>query len=140
MVLKFGALIPQGWILELPQAPPAEQFSFIQKGALEAERLGFHSIWFYDHFHTIPKITTRSCFECWTDLAALAPVTSKIRLGQIVTCNSYRHPAVLAKMASVLDVISGRRVVFGIGAGWYDHEYNAYGIPFEKASIRIAKL
>jgi alkanesulfonate monooxygenase SsuD/methylene tetrahydromethanopterin reductase-like flavin-dependent oxidoreductase (luciferase family) len=107
---------------------------------MEAERLGFDSIWFYDHFHTIPKVTTQSCFECWTTLAALAPVTSKIRLGQIVTCNSYRHPAVLAKMASVLDVISGGRVEFGIGAGWYDHEYNAYGIPFEKASIRIAKL
>lgn len=140
MVVKFGALIPQGWILDLPEVSPAEQFSLIQEVALGAERLGFDSIWFYDHFHTIPKVTPRSCFECWTTLAALAATTTKIRLGQMVTCNLYRNPAVLAKMASVLDVISGGRLDFGIGAGWYDHECTAYGIPFEKPNVRIAKL
>jgi F420-dependent oxidoreductase-like protein len=140
LVVKFGALVPQGWILDLPNVSPADQFSLIQKIAREAERLGFDSIYFYDHFHTIPQVSSHSCFECWTTLAALAATTSKIRLGQMVTCNLYRNPAVLAKMASVLDVISGGRVDFGIGAGWYDHECIAYGIPFEKASVRIAKL
>jgi F420-dependent oxidoreductase-like protein len=136
---SFGAVIPQGVNLDLPEIPPVAQFSFIEKFATNAERAGLNSIWSYDHFHTIPE-APRSCFECWTTLSALAAKTHKIRLGQIVTCNSYRNPAHLAKMASVLDVISNGRLDFGIGAGWYDPEYRAYGVPFEKANIRIGKL
>jgi F420-dependent oxidoreductase-like protein len=138
---KFGVVIPQGMALDLPDIPPVEQFSFIENYAKEVEKLGFDSIWVNDHFvHTTPRVSYLSCFECWTTLAALTPLTRKVRLGQIVTCNSYRHPALLAKMAAVLDVISNGRIEFGIGAGWYDYEYKAYGIPFEKASVRIAKL
>ena len=138
---KFGVVIPQGMALDLPDLPPSQQFSFITRFVQDAEKHGFDSIWVNDHFvHTTPKVSYLSCFECWTTLAALMSLTRKVRLGQIVTCNSYRNPALLAKMAAVLDVISNGRLEVGIGAGWYDYEYKAYGIPFEKASIRIAKL
>lgn len=140
MVAKFGAIIPQGWVQDLPDASGVEQFSFMQRLALHAEKLGYDSIWVFDHFHTIPKVTHRSCFESWTTLAALASSTRTIRLGHVVTCNSYRNPTLLAKMSATLDVISGGRLEFGIGAGWYDLEYRAYGFPFEIPSVRIGKL
>jgi F420-dependent oxidoreductase-like protein len=88
----------------------------------------------------MPRITLESCFECWITLTHLAAKTQRIRLGTIVTCNSYRHPSLLAKIASVVDVISNGRLEFGIGAGWYDHEYKGYGFEFEKSSVRIKKL
>jgi F420-dependent oxidoreductase-like protein len=140
MRAQFGVVIPQGWRLDLPDVSAAEQFSLITKLAVVAEELGFDSIWLYDHFHTIPKVEIKSCFECWTTLTALAAKTRNVGLGQIVTCNSYRNPAHLAKIASVLDVASNGRLEFGIGAGWYDNEYEAYGIPFEKPSVRIGRL
>jgi len=138
---KFGVVVPQGMDLDLPDLPPAAQFSFMEKFVKQAEKLEFDSIWVNDHFvRTTPKVSYPSVFECWVTLAAVAPLTSKVRLGQIVTCNSYRNPALLAKMASTLDVISNGRLEFGIGAGWYDYEYEMYGIPFEKASVRVARL
>ena len=134
---KFGVVIPQGMALDLPDLPSAEQFAFIANFAKEAEKLEFDSIWVNDHFmHTTPGVSYLSSFECWTTLTALATLTRKVRLGQIVTCNSYRHPTLLAKMASVLDVISNGRLELGLGAGWYDYEYRAYGIPFEEAKMR----
>jgi alkanesulfonate monooxygenase SsuD/methylene tetrahydromethanopterin reductase-like flavin-dependent oxidoreductase (luciferase family) len=100
----------------------------------------YDSIWLYDHFITYPEATTDPCFESWTTLSALASITKKLGLGTIVTCNSYRHPSVLAKISATLDVISNGRLNFRIGAGWYDVEYRAYGIPFPKAPVRIAQL
>src|SRR6266704_3100397 len=85
-----------------------------------------HAIWLFDHFHTVPVPTQEVTFECWTSSAALARDTKHVRIGQIVTCNSYRNPALLAKMASTVDVLSHGRLTFGIGAGWYEHEYKAY--------------
>jgi len=79
-------------------------------------------------------------FECWTSIAALARDTSRVRLGQIVTCNSYRNPALLAKMASTVDVLSHGRLDFGIGAGWYEEEYAAYGYSFPGAHERLERL
>jgi F420-dependent oxidoreductase-like protein len=110
------------------------------KIAEEIERLGFHSGFLYDHLITYPTMTTESCFECYTSLAAIAMRTSKLRLGQLVTCTSYRNPALVAKMAATLDVISGGRLEFGIGAGWYEHEYQAYGYRFESPSVRIRQM
>jgi len=139
--IKFGFIVPQGWKLDLPKdLSPDDQFSLIKKMVKDAETLDYDSIWLFDHFHTIPRIELVSVFECWTTLSALALETEKLRLGQIVTCNSYRNPALLAKMASVLDVISGGRLLFGIGAGWYEHEYLGYGFEFPKPSIRIGML
>jgi len=126
--------------LDLPAQAPEDQFRFMNILALEAENLGFDSIWLSDHFHTMPIVRNVSCFECWTTLTALAARTERVGIGQIVTCNSYRNPALLAKMASTLDVISNGRLEFGIGAGWYNTEYKAYGFPVERPSTRIEKL
>ena len=79
-------------------------------------------------------------FECWTTLAAISQRTSKIKLGQMVGCAPYRSPAMLAKITSNIDVISGGRLIWGIGAGWYDHEFKGYGYDFPKASDRIRML
>lgn len=138
---RFGLMIPQGWRLDLPrEAPPAAQFELMLKIAEEADRFGFYSGFLYDHFHTYPTVTTNSCFECYTALSAIAMRTSKLRLGQLVTCASYRNPALLAKMGASLDVISGGRLDFGIGAGWYEGEYKAYGYRFESPAVRVRQL
>jgi F420-dependent oxidoreductase-like protein len=102
---------------------------------LECERLGYDSIWLGDHL-------TRGVYrlECWTILSALSTLTKRIRLGPLVLCNSFRRPSLLAKMNATLDVISGGRLEFGIGACWHQGEHKAYGIPFPKLSIRATKL
>lgn len=138
--MKFSALAPQGWRLDLPDVQPDEQLRLIISTVQEMERLGYDVAWLFDHFITFPTITTRSCFEGWTLLSALARETRTIRLGTMVTCNSYRYPSVLAKMAATFDVISGGRLEFGIGAGWYEQEYIAYGIPFPPTGIRLRQL
>lgn len=96
----------------------------------KAEDMGFESVWIYDHFYPLSKMTSNYLFEAWALLPYLTTVTTTCRLGVLVTCNSYRHPSVLAKIAASVDVISGGRLEFGIGAGWFKEEYNAYGIPF----------
>src|SRR5438477_12885781 len=106
---------------------PVEKFETMSRCAREAEQAGFDGVWVYDHFHTVPTPQRESVFECWTSMAALARDTSTIRLGEMVTCNSYRPPSLLAKMASCIDVMSHGRLIFGIGSGWYRHEYHAYG-------------
>jgi F420-dependent oxidoreductase-like protein len=105
-----------------------------------AEELGFHSIWLYDHFHNVPRPAHEAVFECWTTMAAISQRTSRIRLGQMVGCNSYRNPALLAKITSTVDVISGGRLDWGIGAGWYENEYRGYGYEFPAPKDRIGML
>jgi len=140
-MIRFGSLVPQGWRHEFAGwQKPGKEFDAIRRVSLECERLGYDSIWLYDHFITYPEATSDPCFESWTTLSALASITKKLGLGTIVTCNSYRYPSVLAKISATLDAISNGRLIFGIGAGWYDAEYNAYGIPFPEASVRIAQL
>src|SRR5258708_37250284 len=89
---------------------PLEKFETMVGCAKEAEQAGFDAIWLYDHFHTVPIAQLETTFECWTSMAALARETSAIKLGQMVTCNSYRPPSLLAKMASGVEVMSGGRV------------------------------
>jgi F420-dependent oxidoreductase-like protein len=79
-------------------------------------------------------------FECWTTVTALSQLTRRVRLGQMVGCNSYRNPALLAKITSTLDVVSGGRLDWGIGAGWYEGEYRSYGYDFPTAKVRLAML
>ncbi|MCK5046657.1 MAG: TIGR03560 family F420-dependent LLM class oxidoreductase, partial [Candidatus Heimdallarchaeota archaeon] len=86
------------------------------------------------------KSEDRNCMEAWTLISALAAVTKKIKLGTLVTCNSYRYPAVLAKMAATVDMISNGRLIFGFGAGWKEMEYNAYGIPFPSTLDRLYQM
>ena len=139
--LRFGLFVPQGWILDLVDIEdPIEQFEAMSQVAKTAERLGFDSIWLFDHFHTYHRPVLETTFECWTSTAALARDTSRIRVGQMVTCNGYRNPALLAKMASTVDVLSHGRLDFGIGAGWYQHEFDAYGYTFPPVPERLRML
>ena len=141
MPTKFGVIVPQGWRLDLTHiADPQEKYAHMTAYAREAERLKFESIWLYDHFHTVPTQELETTFECWISTAALARDTSTVRIGQMVTCNNYRPPSLLAKMASTVDVLSGGRLDFGIGAGWYEEEFKAYGYDYPDGPERLRML
>lgn len=117
------------------------QFSYeqIEKAWLDAEDLGLESAWIYDHFMGIPD-TSQPYLEGWTLLTTLLMRSKRIRGGNLVLGNSYRHPAVVANMAATLDIVSAGRLDVGMGAGWYEAEYQAYGIPFPKISVRMEAL
>lgn len=119
---------------------PVEAYEAMTRVAQEAEALNFASVWLYDHFHTVPVPSQEVTFESWTSTAALTRDTKRVRIGQLVTCNGYRNPALLAKMASTVDVMSHGRLDFGIGAGWYEHEYRAYGYDYPDAPERLRYL
>jgi F420-dependent oxidoreductase-like protein len=138
--MQFGAFVPQGWRMDLVGIAPEDQWETMLEAAKKIERLGYDTAWVYDHFHTIPEPSQEATHECWTLMAALAATTDTVRLGQMCTCNSYRLPSYMAKVATTVDVISGGRLEFAIGAGWYEHEYLAYGYEFPRAGIRIAQL
>jgi F420-dependent oxidoreductase-like protein len=141
MTTKFGVIVPQGWRMDLVGiADPIQAYETMTEVAQSAETLGYDAIWLFDHFHTVPVPTQEVTFECWTSTAALARDTKRVRIGQIVTCNSYRNPALLAKMASTVDVLSHGRLDFGIGAGWYEHEYQAYGYAYPDGPTRLRHL
>lgn len=124
------------------QIEPQFGFTFndIADLAKEAERLGFTALWASDHLLWDAKSERRNCLDVWALMPALATVTTKLRLGTLVTCNSYRLPAVLAKTAACVDHISNGRLEFGLGAGWKEIEYKAYGIPFPPVPTRLAQL
>jgi len=139
--ITFGVFIPQGWKMELVKIPTAaEKWQASVDIAKRAEQLGFDSIWVYDHFHNVPRPAHEAVFECWTVMAAMSQITTKIRLGQMVGCALYRPPALLAKITSTLDVISGGRLDWGIGAGWYENEFRSYGYQFPVPKDRIGML
>jgi len=134
-------MAPQGWRMDLVDFPdPVEAFEAMTRVAQVAENLGFNSVWLYDHFHTIPVPSQEVTFECWMSTAALARDTKRVRIGQLVTCNGYRNPALLAKMASTVDVMSHGRLDFGVGAGWFEHEYRACGYDYPDAPERLRYL
>jgi F420-dependent oxidoreductase-like protein len=120
--------------------PVDQHWDWMSNTARLIEASGYESLWVFDHFHTIPEPTQEVTYEAWSLMASLAAVTSTVRLGQMCTCNSYRPPSMLAKIAATIDVISNGRVEMGIGAGWYEHEYDGYGYEFPKPSVRIGML
>ena len=139
MSVRFGVFVPQGWRMDLQEiADPVEQYEAMTRVAKVVDALpAYDSIWVYDHFHTVPAPEPATVFECWMITAALARDTQRVNIGQMVTCNGYRSPALLAKMASTVDVLSHGRLYCGLGAGWYEHEWRAYGYGFPETRDRM---
>ncbi len=133
--VNFGVFLPF-YAFEFGEKSTSPSFNRVRDVVLECERLGYHSVWLDDHLMS----DKRPILECWTTLAALSSLTTRIRLGTMVLCSSFRNPALLAKMAATLDVISGGRLEFGIGAGVQKEEHAAYGLPFPEAKIRIERM
>ncbi len=133
--IKFGVFLPF-YAFKAEKKKPSLPFDQVRDMVLECERLGYDSVWLDDHL----MFEKRPILECWTTLSALSAITSKIRLGSMVLCNGYRNPAVLAKMAATLDVVSKGRLEFGIGAGVQEDEHEAYGISFPKPRARTDRM
>jgi len=138
--LQWGAFVPQGWKLEYKGWPAAEAWARTTELAQLTEQLGYHHLWVYDHVETVPTREPTHVFEAFTTLAAVAQHTSTIKLGQMVTCSAYRNAGLLAKEAACVDVFSGGRLILGLGAGWYEREYQAYGYPFPSPPARLQIL
>ncbi|MGL5816020.1 MAG: LLM class F420-dependent oxidoreductase [Phycicoccus sp.] len=139
--MKFGLFVPQGWRHDLVGIDPGQHWGVMAGIARHADaNPDWSSIWVYDHFHTVPEPTEEATHEAWTLMAAFAGVTGRVRLGQMCTCMAYRNPAYLAKVAATVDIVSEGRVEMGIGAGWYEHEWRAYGYGFPRAGERLAML
>ena len=151
--LQFGIIIPQGWSYDFPllnknrqenddENSAVNQYKYSKDTAEIIDKYSsIDSIYTYDHFlpYYAPD-NERNFFECFTLLSAIAAVTNRVKVGQLVTCNSYRNPALLAKMLSTLDIISNGRAELGIGAGWHKEEYIQYGYNFPPALTRIEQL
>jgi F420-dependent oxidoreductase-like protein len=138
--MKIGAIVPQGWVGEYDGWGPLDAWKRTTEVAQQADRLGFESIWLFDHFHTVPRPTDEITFESFTTLSALATLTRRVRLGHVVICTAFRNPALTAKMISTMDAISGGRMELGIGAGWKRDEWLAYGYGFPETRERLARL
>ncbi|MBV9088508.1 MAG: LLM class F420-dependent oxidoreductase [Mycobacteriaceae bacterium] len=138
--MRFGLFVPQGWRLDLVDIPPERHWEVMHALAAHADDSAWDSIWVYDHLHTVPMPTDEATHEAWTLMSAYAASTSRVKLGQMCTAISYRTPALLAKMAATVDIVSGGRLQMGIGAGWYEHEWRAYGYGFPSAGVRLGRL
>ena len=138
--MQVGLMTPQGWKGEYDDWQPADAWARTVELATHAEGLGFESLWVFDHFHTVPKPTEEITFESFSVLAALSMATRRVRLGHMVICAGFRNPALTAKMSSTIDVISGGRFELGIGAGWKEDEWRAYGYGFPTLAERMGAL
>jgi probable F420-dependent oxidoreductase len=135
--MRVGLLLPMG---DEPTPGVPGTFAEINTLAAEVEAAGLDSVWLYDHLLMQdgdgPPTAT---WEAWTLLSALAATTRRVTLGTLVSCNSFRHPALLARMAHAVAEISGDRLVLGVGAGWHEPEYRAFGLPFDHRVDRFAE-
>jgi F420-dependent oxidoreductase-like protein len=128
--IRFGLFVPQGNI----------DPGVLRELAQTAQRNGFHSLWVYDHLYNYPSAEQPAVLEAFTLLSLLAGWTRTVRLGTLVLCDAYRNPALTAKMAATIDVLSGGRLEFGYGAGWHEEEYRGYGYEFPPPATRIAMM
>ena len=133
--MRVGLVVPMEPAEGAPPGSPPPAIAVAER----VEAIGFDSVWVYDHFfsntpHERPRIPVH---EAWTITSALAARTSRVEIGQLVMCTAYRPPAMLAKMAVTADAISGGRLILGVGAGWHDEEYAAFGYPFDHRADRF---
>jgi len=135
--MQVGLMAPQGWKGEYDGWDAADAWARTVELAVQAEELGFESLWVFDHFHTVPEPTDEITFESFSVLSALAMATRRVRLGHMVVCTGFRNAAHTAKLSSTLDVISGGRFELGIGAGWKKDEWLAYGYGFPPIGERM---
>lgn len=138
--MKAGLTLPQGCDREYLGLDAAQAWERTITVAQRAEALGFESLWVYDHFQVDPPPEEAIVFDPFVELAAIAAVTERARLGHLVLAAAYRNAALTAKMISTLDVVSGGRTELGIGAGWKEDEWLAYGYGFPAAGERLAIL
>jgi F420-dependent oxidoreductase-like protein len=138
--IEHGVFVPQGWKLEYDDWSASAAWDRSVELAQLTEELGYDHLWVYDHVETVPRREPTHMFEAFTMLAALSQCTSRLRLGQLVTCAAYRNVGLLAKEAACVDVYSGGRFILGLGAGWYEREYQAYGFEFPTARERLRIL
>ena len=135
--MQVGLMAPQGWKGEYDGWAAGAAWQRTVELAVDAEALGFEALWVFDHFHTVPDPTDEITFESFSTLTAIAMVTSRVRLGHMVVCTAFRNPGLTAKLTSTLDVISGGRFELGIGAGWKEDEWRAYGYGFPPIGERL---
>jgi alkanesulfonate monooxygenase SsuD/methylene tetrahydromethanopterin reductase-like flavin-dependent oxidoreductase (luciferase family) len=138
--MDVGVVLPQGWTGEYDGWDAAEAWARTLGVAREADRLGFESVWVFDHFQTEPVPTDELTFESFVTLSAVATVTGRVRLGHVVLCAAYRNAALTAKMIGTLDVAAGGRAELGIGAGWKEDEWRAFGYGYPSTRDRLAIL
>lgn len=138
--MDIGLILPQGWTGEYDGWDPARAWARTVAVAQTAERLGFESLWVFDHVQTVPVPADEITFESFTTLTAIAALTQRVRLGHVVLCAPFRNAALTAKMISTLDVVSGGRAVLGLGAGWKEDEFRGYGYPYPELKERLAIL
>ncbi|GAB3611625.1 LLM class F420-dependent oxidoreductase [Humibacter ginsengiterrae] len=138
--MRFGTFLPQGWRFDLVDIDSAEQWPTMRGLAQKADAGPWESLWVYDHFHTTPVPSEEATHEAWTLMSAFGASTERIRLGQMCTCMGYRNPTYLAKVAATVDHVSGGRIEMGIGGGWYEHEWRAYGYGFPEVPDRLRML
>lgn len=138
--LEVGVFVPQGWKLEYSGWSGPDAWARSAELSQLAEQLGYDHLWVYDHVETVPRREPSHVFEAFTMLAALSQRTERVRLGQLVTCASYRNAGLLAKEAACVDVYSGGRLILGLGAGWFHEEYHSYGYEYPADRTRLAVL
>jgi F420-dependent oxidoreductase-like protein len=138
--MRVGVIVPQGWTGEYDGWDPARAWARSVAVAHAADALGFDSVWMFDHVQTEPVPTDEITFEAFVGISALAAETARVRLGHLVLCAGYRNPALVAKMIATLDVVSGGRAELGLGAGWKEDEFLAYGFGFPPLRTRMESL
>lgn len=137
--MKVGVMLPVG-DMDAPADLPT-RWADVRAVAQTAEEFGLDSVWIADHLLAqMQDGTVHGMHDAWTLLSAVAAVTTRVELGPLVLCSSFRDPGVVAKMAATLDEVSGGRLVLGLGAGWHDPEYEAFGFPSATASAASPKL